>query len=538
MQAGHPTILTGCPLIGNLGNKWTSQHYLFKYGDQTRPMTALRANNKTSEGKKLFTLRDRSQPDGTYNPGKFNVSEDDVFGIHSTIPAFFTKAENTYIQDWITQNGALPVKAAIELGKTITADIEAEISTKTIKKIQEILEMWKDNKAGECCDMSPARFYLGDTGTATPMHYSIDHTLHANMFGSKKFYLFSAEDWTSLYVNPVLHPFDRGSQITDIFNTKLIKKNFPKFKNVKGERAIVEAGEVLFIPRMTFRHAEHDAKSSGASMGISWTGNRFGGTQESVVNSAPIMKRVFWSRIIETTVAEKMGPTESIEFFKALDRGSGVLPANLDKKASKKQKEMVKEMEKQLPTMGILHEGESTTVFLEWLTKGRFDALPVYEEVWGTTAEKVQMHKTESVTKFQQWLQEEKTQVQMKAARKSYETEARKQIKKEGGDPDKVFPEAIDGKGGGAASPPREPCNAVDGEHKYCDAKEKEYLSMWKDKPAVDISAEYKRLAKLSDDEQKFIKLERKYIKREKAVSILKQLVSGDGPGEEGKTEL
>ena len=71
--------------------------------------------------------------------------------------------------------------------------------------------------------------------------------------GKKRFLLFSPDQFTSLYPYPVGHPHDRQSQVDlDAPNYQ----RFPKFRNINALEAILEPGDVLYVPTNWWHHVE------------------------------------------------------------------------------------------------------------------------------------------------------------------------------------------------------------------------------------------------------------------------------------------
>lgn len=94
---------------------------------------------------------------------------------------------------------------------------------------------------------------IGLEGNVTPCHYDEQQNLFAQVHGFKRCILFSPDQFECLYPHPVHHPHDRQSMVD--FDRPDYNK-FPKFKELRGCEAIIEPGDVLYIPIYWWHHIE------------------------------------------------------------------------------------------------------------------------------------------------------------------------------------------------------------------------------------------------------------------------------------------
>lgn len=93
--------------------------------------------------------------------------------------------------------------------------------------------------------------FVGQKDVVTPCHYDEQENLFAQVHGRKRCVLFDPKYFECLYPFRVGHPCDRQSQV-DFTNPDLTK--FPLFPKARGVEAIVEPGDVLYIPKYWFHH--------------------------------------------------------------------------------------------------------------------------------------------------------------------------------------------------------------------------------------------------------------------------------------------
>jgi len=94
-----------------------------------------------------------------------------------------------------------------------------------------------------------ANVWMGHGGITAGTHYDASPNFFVQFFGRKTFILSPPSEHFKIHVHPYLHPRARQSQI-DFLNPDLNK--FPTFTPVEGYEAILEPGDVLYIPNSWF----------------------------------------------------------------------------------------------------------------------------------------------------------------------------------------------------------------------------------------------------------------------------------------------
>ncbi|XP_060535117.1 hypoxia-inducible factor 1-alpha inhibitor-like [Cylas formicarius] len=94
---------------------------------------------------------------------------------------------------------------------------------------------------------------LSMEGNVTPCHYDEQQNFFGQVYGYKRCILFPPSDYECLYPHPLYHPHDRQSMVD--FD-KPDYSRFPKFKKARGCEAVLEPGDILYIPIYWWHHVE------------------------------------------------------------------------------------------------------------------------------------------------------------------------------------------------------------------------------------------------------------------------------------------
>lgn len=95
---------------------------------------------------------------------------------------------------------------------------------------------------------------VGQRGNTTPAHYDEQQNIFAQLRGVKRVVLFSPADVRALYPFPVAHANDRQSQV-DVYSPDI--SAFPRFAEAQPFHAVLQPGELLYIPQYWWHHVEN-----------------------------------------------------------------------------------------------------------------------------------------------------------------------------------------------------------------------------------------------------------------------------------------
>eukprot|EP00026_Physarum_polycephalum_P008946 Phypoly_transcript_09053.p1 GENE.Phypoly_transcript_09053~~Phypoly_transcript_09053.p1 ORF type:complete len:477 (-),score=74.61 Phypoly_transcript_09053:15-1313(-) len=95
--------------------------------------------------------------------------------------------------------------------------------------------------------------WLSGKGTRPPIHIDSDHNFYVHISGRKRFILFPPTEWKNLYMYPRLHPQFHKAQV-EFEHPDLAR--FPNYANAKGYEALLEPGDVMYVPPYWWHHVE------------------------------------------------------------------------------------------------------------------------------------------------------------------------------------------------------------------------------------------------------------------------------------------
>ena len=163
---------------------------------------------------------------------------------------------------------------------------------------------------------------IGQRGAATPAHYDEQQNLFAQLSGRKRCVLFAPGEVRGLYPYPLHHPKDRQSQI-DLYAPDLAR--FPRFGEVQGLEAVLEPGDVLFIPQYWWHHIENlDERCVSLNF---WFRDQSTGKQTMLpLNDS---QQLAMKRNIEKIVGQQVGPKAAQRWLPKLAGDAADLPAEV-----------------------------------------------------------------------------------------------------------------------------------------------------------------------------------------------------------------
>jgi hypothetical protein len=115
----------------------------------------------------------------------------------------------------------------------------------------------------------PPNIWLGPAGTVTHLHRDGTDNLFAQIWGSKRFTLYSPDQRPFLYAWAT--PAGNGLDGCDVDPDQPDYNRFPLFRQARKTECVVEAGELFFLPEGWFHHVRSLAPSLSVNF---WTRTR------------------------------------------------------------------------------------------------------------------------------------------------------------------------------------------------------------------------------------------------------------------------
>ena len=97
----------------------------------------------------------------------------------------------------------------------------------------------------------PPSLGAGADGNVTPLHHDTAHNLIAHVYGKKRFLCFAPEDTARLYPHPKSSRYPHVSRVNPERPTL---ETFPAFAGARAFGAVLEAGELLYLPPGFWHH--------------------------------------------------------------------------------------------------------------------------------------------------------------------------------------------------------------------------------------------------------------------------------------------
>jgi hypothetical protein len=133
-------------------------------------------------------------------------------------------------------------------------------------RLDELPRAWRDRvTTPPYCAGAPwlsHKLWLSPTGTVTLMHRDAADNIHVQLLGCKRFTLVDSAQSPRLYPNSLFSSVPNGCRV-DPEAPDLAR--YPRFRDVRAERAELAPGDGIYIPRGTWHHVRTIADSLSAN---------------------------------------------------------------------------------------------------------------------------------------------------------------------------------------------------------------------------------------------------------------------------------
>ncbi len=143
---------------------------------------------------------------------------------------------------------------------------DGEPSLYMMARVDELPVAWRERITTPVyCAGAPwhsSKVWLSPAGTVTLTHRDATDNLHVQLLGSKRFTLFASTQSACLYPNSLFSSVPNGCKV-DPEAPDLTR--YPRFRDVRAERAELAPGDGIYIPRGTWHHVRTLADSLSAN---------------------------------------------------------------------------------------------------------------------------------------------------------------------------------------------------------------------------------------------------------------------------------
>ena len=258
LRRAEPCIISGgCPYTRSLVGRWDFAHLAEHYGERSKVKTH-------------FAPRHAHRFNRFYGRG---LGEGGVTS-RMTLKAFIEMASSNEAREapshrfyaqaqlaWWRPPGREDPNAPAGGGQvrvpplvSSTGEIEhAEMDAALAAELDALDWPWLEKAMGaaEVEQFHSATLWAGYGGGCTPMHYDCASNFFTQLVGRKQVLLFSPEQWPCLYPYPAAHPMESYAMV-DVERPDL--ERFPALRRARGLEAILEPGDVLWLPSFCYHH--------------------------------------------------------------------------------------------------------------------------------------------------------------------------------------------------------------------------------------------------------------------------------------------
>lgn len=161
---------------------------------------------------------------------------------------------------------------------------------------------------GSQAEHAEVYIWMGSANATTTAHYDISHNMFLQVAGHTQFLLAAPSQWEKLHLFPNIHPSHRHSQTPEAMEQG-------SSTGIKVYEAVLDPGDVLYVPPFWFQHAKALSASTLVSVGTSSVDSR-GGVPGSI-RYGPLEKENPFAHLIPEHGIDWVG-SATLHFLKLL----------------------------------------------------------------------------------------------------------------------------------------------------------------------------------------------------------------------------
>jgi hypothetical protein len=197
---------------------------------------------------------------------------------------------------------------------------------------------------------------IAQRGAVTPLHYDEQHNLLCQARGRKLVVMGAPQDWTCFYPFPVGHPCDKQAQV---YPRDPDVHRFPRWREATLHHAVLQPGEVLYIPAYWWHHIESPWEDT---LSVNFWHRCSPATPDlSQALSSRSPERLVLCRNMERLLSRALGACRAVDLLLRLQRGMTLSAAETRAHADA------------LSLLGKLLRPAEADKFLAQLVDARFD---------------------------------------------------------------------------------------------------------------------------------------------------------------------
>ncbi|GAB4818813.1 hypothetical protein N2152v2_005859 [Parachlorella kessleri] len=273
MWAGQPVLLRGTPLVSVLVGRWSLQQLVRAAtaaadSPKLRPLTVLCSDARRC---RFMEYEELKNVYGSY----YHVREPETQRLEMTFPEFVQCTQRWQSRRLLLKAKVMGHQAAPATGEAGAAlpdpdrlvpsgrpRVAEEARAWFGRQMQQELEGGVDwewlegmQRAQRFGPVLSVEVEAGGANSLLPARYSTRDRLLAQVTGRQRVLLLSPQQaFSGLYPYPLHHTYD-GYSMVDL--EAVDPGLWPKFSQVRGRTAILQPGDVLFVPQYWFVHAQH-----------------------------------------------------------------------------------------------------------------------------------------------------------------------------------------------------------------------------------------------------------------------------------------
>ncbi|KAG8462863.1 hypothetical protein KFE25_001636 [Diacronema lutheri] len=291
LKAGEPFVLTGSRLCMSAVGKWTPAYLCAHFGE-----TALCTVFESADANFRYW-------DGRKNRGNYHFPDE-----------AHTRKELLTMRDFYAKTRRALTNPAAPRAYLQTGLVEG-VGAQLVRDFARFDWAWAKSLSATLGwgALSSNVVFVGMAGHTTPAHFDEQQNLLAQLCGRKRLLLWRPADWPCLYPFPLFHPCDRQTSL-DLRAVDLAK--FPKFADAQPLEAVLQPGDVLFLPQYWWHHVEN-LDDDCVSVNFWYVDNAQRDVQLPISEKANVALR----RNVERMMAEKAGTERAHAVFAELALG-------------------------------------------------------------------------------------------------------------------------------------------------------------------------------------------------------------------------